>query len=570
MIQVLQSLDPKIWIDQICINQADLDEKATQISLMQHIYAHDDKVVIWPGRVHPTIELFVDSHPILSRLAEEWTHRPWTHDSRWDGYYWPNDDDPVWVGICHLLNNARFRRLWTYQEIVLAKEAVFIIQSDATAQGPACIGAIDLFLFVARGHYARHDNPTNRGYLHYNEAAAQCLPGKPARTRLAFKACETIMKGREDRTYTSSAIQPTGLVILIDDLRFLDVKERVDRVWAMMGLMSQEMQQKLAPLVDYSDTGRREYWRTYVSFARLLINDGQRLELLASPPSRYRSEQLPSWCPDFSQKPANRMHLWGDWNRAIVPADFDKFAAPGSSTMIDEDASNRRYSNIVFHLDKKVCVDHHDNLLNAYGYSMDTISEVVGYPYPITDLERPLTSLPLCQWLAADPMRSKIEGFFRDSLSLAKGVLNNPDTSPHIIPTEYLMAFFADSRVRDTTGYGYREAWMCLATGGFSYFLALGPGVQSLVNRYLTWFWKLLGHSFFVTKAGRLGLAAAGCAPGDRVCTLYGGEPLYVLRGRGTKSEPAEYVVLAFVPHIMEQHQRDAARVEDGRIIVIA
>jgi hypothetical protein len=112
-------------------------------------------------------------------------------------------------------------------------------------------------------------------------------------------------------------------------------------------------------------------------FARLLINDGQRLELLASPPSAYRSEHIPSWCPDFSRKPADRIHFGCDWNRPLVPSDFAKLSAPEFSTMNDHGASDQRRADIILHLNKNVSVDQQDILLNAYGFFIDIVSEVV-------------------------------------------------------------------------------------------------------------------------------------------------------------------------------------------------
>ncbi|KAF2997959.1 hypothetical protein E8E13_006149 [Curvularia kusanoi] len=49
-----------LWIDAVCINQDDLDERASQVSFMAGIYSHAIQVVIWlgPGAVNETQELF--------------------------------------------------------------------------------------------------------------------------------------------------------------------------------------------------------------------------------------------------------------------------------------------------------------------------------------------------------------------------------------------------------------------------------------------------------------------------------------------------------------------------------
>ncbi|KAF1954235.1 hypothetical protein CC80DRAFT_390480, partial [Byssothecium circinans] len=38
-----------IWIDQLCINQDDLEERASQVSLMDVIYNCCQKVIVWLG-----------------------------------------------------------------------------------------------------------------------------------------------------------------------------------------------------------------------------------------------------------------------------------------------------------------------------------------------------------------------------------------------------------------------------------------------------------------------------------------------------------------------------------------
>ncbi|KAK1749541.1 heterokaryon incompatibility protein-domain-containing protein [Echria macrotheca] len=53
---------PRVWVDYLCINQADDDEKTSQVSLMSDIYALADEVVVWLG----------ESTPGLNTLQFEW------------------------------------------------------------------------------------------------------------------------------------------------------------------------------------------------------------------------------------------------------------------------------------------------------------------------------------------------------------------------------------------------------------------------------------------------------------------------------------------------------------------
>jgi len=41
-----------LWIDQMCINQADLGERSSQVNMMSSIYTHAQHVIAWVGEDH--------------------------------------------------------------------------------------------------------------------------------------------------------------------------------------------------------------------------------------------------------------------------------------------------------------------------------------------------------------------------------------------------------------------------------------------------------------------------------------------------------------------------------------
>ena len=45
-----------LWIDALCIDQSNDEEKAHQIALMQEIYSKSDKVMVWLGKQNPAAE----------------------------------------------------------------------------------------------------------------------------------------------------------------------------------------------------------------------------------------------------------------------------------------------------------------------------------------------------------------------------------------------------------------------------------------------------------------------------------------------------------------------------------
>ncbi|KAG8423675.1 hypothetical protein J3459_008407 [Metarhizium acridum] len=56
-----------LWIDAVCINQQDLDERARQVSLMAEIYASAERVLAWAGPSAPDSNVAVN---LLRRIAD--------------------------------------------------------------------------------------------------------------------------------------------------------------------------------------------------------------------------------------------------------------------------------------------------------------------------------------------------------------------------------------------------------------------------------------------------------------------------------------------------------------------
>jgi hypothetical protein len=49
-------IDGWLWIDALCINQADFEERSSQVLLMGNIYSSASEVLIWLGLPRPGIE----------------------------------------------------------------------------------------------------------------------------------------------------------------------------------------------------------------------------------------------------------------------------------------------------------------------------------------------------------------------------------------------------------------------------------------------------------------------------------------------------------------------------------
>lgn len=104
-----------IWVDAICINQKDNDEKSIQVASMGQIYANAQAVSVWLGLV---------PYPEHLPPPEEYTNGSiLTHEN--DGFEWLDQ-------LSELLNRAYWSRVWVIQEFLLATQVHFYCSNHIT------------------------------------------------------------------------------------------------------------------------------------------------------------------------------------------------------------------------------------------------------------------------------------------------------------------------------------------------------------------------------------------------------------------------------------------------------
>ncbi|KUI69259.1 Heterokaryon incompatibility protein 6, OR allele [Cytospora mali] len=110
-----------IWIDQICINQDDLDEKALQIPLMSRVYDHALNTIIWLGPSQP--DFSTNPFDVLEHCA---TNLQFLEDidcpNDFESIGIPSADSESWKEAWELLSRPWFKRLWIIQEVIILED----------------------------------------------------------------------------------------------------------------------------------------------------------------------------------------------------------------------------------------------------------------------------------------------------------------------------------------------------------------------------------------------------------------------------------------------------------------
>jgi hypothetical protein len=254
------------------------------------------------------------------------------------------------------------------------------------------------------------------------------------------------------------------------------------------------------------------------------------------------------------------MKICGTWNIQIREQNsYIRWAFLEENS---EEKSLSRREAISDHERKLVSNVMHDNVLCVRGYVVDTIKEVVEHENPLdmayNDYE-PDSEEHMALYDVA------VDRHLR-SLDLARCVFHGKSEGVTGIPEDFILSFFLDGRCNERVKDAYREILPKLKTWYSDSIRYRWDEAQCYAQ-----FRNLRGHTFFSTKGGRIGYAHPGCRPGDQIAVFYGGEPLYIIRHLEMKSDEddasreaadhVQYLGAAFIPHLMEQHQRDAAHI---------
>jgi hypothetical protein len=310
-----------LWVDAICLNQVDEDEKAHQIPQMGRIYESASRTLIWLGneaddssyvlnwmniyyryirdgnldRARKLNVAFTrhyaehDQIAITYEALEEQLHEyPELADRSLGRFVSKRYEQCRFAGrimdaIPALLSRPWFERVWTMQELYLSHTRLVIC-------GPA---TIDWTAFT------------------------QCLVHPTCGLEVVFltrafqQERSRIWTVYEDAIVTIDNDSETGLSL--DDksphiyMRIIESKkcmEPVDRVWGIVSLFHRWLRQRIwdANIIDYTMLGRQQNWKTYLSFMQVLFqhNPLDFWFMILRCQGLPKHICLPSWCPDFN------------------------------------------------------------------------------------------------------------------------------------------------------------------------------------------------------------------------------------------------------------------------------
>ncbi len=272
-----------IWIDRICINQGDDDEKTSQVLLMRDIYRSAKLVLVdlggdlGPDGVKTIVNLVGDFQGIRSASTEGFEYdfqEVIIHPERLCKYGLPARTDPSWDILGQFLVQPWFSRIWVLQEVVLAADFVVYcgwdrIEKTTFLRMLATITLFKLDRFITGWNNSDMTHSTYRGVL-INKYRSAWNPDSAGNLTL----------------------KPPLLELVVNN-RFAKCSDPRDRIFALLGISRGTALSDLPP--DYTET----VVETYLRAARYFIATGDGAALLNQATTLHRKHNIPSWVPDW-------------------------------------------------------------------------------------------------------------------------------------------------------------------------------------------------------------------------------------------------------------------------------
>ncbi|OQV09929.1 hypothetical protein CLAIMM_14002 [Cladophialophora immunda] len=345
-----------LWVDAICINQEEYQEKSRQVGMMAEIYGRASQVLTWLGEPKsksrdqasgtggasssprpeydlPVIEwghedsdlavmrkFFTDektfkdwpvvgAFSVLTLLAKD-SHLnslPFFQDPRYPEFNIGVYPSELWQqssgALIDLLTNPYWSRVWIVQEIVLGKRVRIYFGRHIIAF-ETVVGAAR---FMAKHYYGccyQHcaANANNRWSNIFSILGSLNHIADFEKMRTAC--------GTRDVTQLSKT--------LLAGIDFREATDPRDQIYGLLGLAPDQRDDDLLR-PDYQLSVAQVYTRA----AFKIMRDSENLQLLSLADRQCRAEDLPSWCHDFAEKaPFNpQPYAWKLFN-ACTATDF--------------------------------------------------------------------------------------------------------------------------------------------------------------------------------------------------------------------------------------------------------
>ncbi|KAF2970645.1 hypothetical protein GQX73_g2948 [Xylaria multiplex] len=318
----------KLWVDALCIDQSNYEEKNVQLSLMKRVYQQAEKVIAYlplDAQDQKNISMLVpkvlqatlmykkdkdereksgpdqrqyigpfnsisDSETIkVARDESEPLNVTMTNafgDNKLylESFGLPPVNSPLWDSWRRLFTSPYFRRIWIAQEILLGNNLHIWFGDGEGAAEP---------LFLAHNSLDMHSAAMNMSYN-----AAWCTSDD--------EETESILRDRiigssnalrlsRERAFMQKDRSRRRLIETLATVDTFDATDPRDKIYALLGWTSDGT--SFTQYVNYAPWNSVQ--QTFVKFAKIFVDRGEGIEVLLQAGFRDEDDKWPSWVPHW-------------------------------------------------------------------------------------------------------------------------------------------------------------------------------------------------------------------------------------------------------------------------------
>lgn len=503
-----------LWIDALCINQQDIDERSSQVAMMGDIYANATQTLIYldtlvdSDMVQQTFHLLERIHDrFLGQDGLEWV-REFADSNGYEGLRTRAGEvklqDGENLGLLNVLfEHPWFHRLWVWQEALLAPNCRFHMGSCCTTW------EVVMACAVWCGHtgygVASHDEPP---------VPEDCLPSYFSRLSMSLPSIlflDNVVNQRFGRPGHT-------LGYLLSTTSHCETSDPRDRLYALLGLST-------SPGADIHPLIRPDYHRStrecMTDATRYAIADSSTLHVLndirlGAPTDEYDDPNTPPW-----------------------PSWVPVWCYDGSLLLMSELHTGPYSADNNSHVDQSLAFnDSEKDILKLKGHIVDSVTDVIQLD------EQMFTSIESLQQL----------------LQHVRLAANQPSLSLSELALILSVGKFITTRVTlDDSRIKSFDLMVQSVEKGTSAPYQVQYDVTYILQRFL---YQCRGKVLFITGGNCLGVGLASIQTGDIMTVLYGGPWPFALRRRG---DDYRLISSCYVRGIMDGEavtQRQAGREE--------
>ncbi|KAK0113332.1 hypothetical protein ONS96_014197 [Cadophora gregata f. sp. sojae] len=287
----------KFWIDALCIDQTNIPEKGYQVRLMQTIYTRAFSLVVWLGsgsRESDRAIEFIASIAHHTLLEDQYGQEKYgCHFAKWARKHKMGMPMQLpympWRELLAFLSRNYWHRLWIIQELALNHNMTLFLCGEKSLSRSMVLRASQ---FCMR-HAETIDQITPSSVKTVPDSSSYTY-GSIWSTIYRVYCLVTLPDGETDEIQMDD---------VLDLGRKANVKEAVDKVYGILGLLPSKLSIPISP--DYTLAPQQ----VYLNFAKAILGAFPNLDALFSWCSYSSDSGLPSWVPDWSTQ-YSRNHLY--------------------------------------------------------------------------------------------------------------------------------------------------------------------------------------------------------------------------------------------------------------------